>query len=108
VAAAADPTDAVGLSLGVFLLGLGWNLCWVGGSSLLSREGTAQVEGDVDAVVWTTSAFASLLSGALLATGGFALVVGVGGGVALAALVPLAVVRAIARSQTVHIKESDA
>jgi hypothetical protein len=38
VAAVADPADTVGLSFGVFLLGLGWNLCWVGGSSLLARQ----------------------------------------------------------------------
>jgi hypothetical protein len=90
------------------LLGLGWNLCWVGGSSLLARGGTPQVEADVDAVVWTTSAFASLLAGALLSAGGFALVAGVGGAVALAALVPLALVRAIGHSPAVQVKESDA
>ena len=86
VAATADPADTVGLSFGVFLLGLGWNLCWVGGSSVLARQGAAQVEGDADAVVWTTSTAASLLSGGLLATGGYALVVGVGGAVAIMAL----------------------
>ena len=70
LAAFADPSDVLQLSVGVFLLGLGWNLCWVGGSSMRAREGAAQIEGDVDAVVRTSSAAASLLSGGLLAVGG--------------------------------------
>ena len=94
VAAFADPSDVLQLSVGVFLLGLGWNLCWVGGSSMLAREGAAQVEGDVDAVVWTGSAAASLLSGGLLAVGGFGLVAGAAGAVALLPLAPLALARA--------------
>jgi MFS family permease len=105
VAATADPADTVGLSFGVFLLGLGWNLCWVGGSSLLARQGAAQVEGDADAVVWTTSTAASLLSGRLLATGGYGLVVGVGGAVALMALLPLTVMRVLAKRDWLDVKE---
>jgi hypothetical protein len=59
------------LALALFLLGYGWNLCFVGGSSVLSKELPAteqtQTEGAVDALVWSTSAIASLLSGAILA-----------------------------------------
>lgn len=108
VAAAVDPSDPSGLAFGVFLLGLGWNLCWVGGSSLLAREGAAQVEGDVDALVWTTSTAASLVAGALLAVGGYALVAGVGGAVAVLALLPFGATRLMARRQALAVKEVEA
>jgi MFS family permease len=87
LAAAAPVVDDPMLALGLFLLGYGWNLCFVGGSSLLSRglpvAEQAQTQGAVDAVVWSTSALASLLSGALLASGGYVLVAAVGGVVAV-------------------------
>jgi MFS family permease len=67
----------------LFLLGYGWNLCYVGGSSLLARElpagAHARDRGTVDALVWGTSALASLGAGGLLAAGGFSLVVAVAG-----------------------------
>lgn len=79
-----------GLSLGMFLLGYGWNLVFVGGSAMLSRElaegERIQVQGAVDAVVWGSSALASLSAGALFGLGGYSLVALVGG---LIALVPL-------------------
>lgn len=108
LAAFADPSDAVQLSVGVFLLGVGWNLSWVGGSTMLAQQGAAQLEGDVDAVVWTASAAASLLSGALLAVGGFGLVAGIAGAVALSPLVPLVLARAAGKRRTFKVKELDA
>jgi MFS family permease len=108
LAAFADPSDALDLSVAVFLLGLGWNLCWVGGSSMLAREGAVQVEGDVDAVIWTASAAASLLSGALLAAGGFGLVATVGGAAALLPLAPLGLARAADKHRTFKMKEIEA
>jgi MFS family permease len=87
LAASASVIDDPMLALGLFLLGYGWNLCFVGGSSLLSRglplAEQARTQGVVDAVVWSTSALASLLSGALLASGGYVLVAAVGGAVAV-------------------------
>jgi MFS family permease len=93
LAATAPATDIVWLSLAVFLLGYGWNLCWVGGSSLLAGRLQLRVQGDIDALVWTTSAVASVLSGALLATGGFYLLVAVGAAVAMTPVVPVLLLR---------------
>jgi MFS family permease len=80
VAPAAGPLTAVAL----FALGYGWNLCFIGGSSLLSRglpeAQQTRLQGTVDALVWGVSAVASLGSGALLAAAGYhvlALVAGV-------------------------------
>jgi predicted MFS family arabinose efflux permease len=63
------------LFVALFLLGWGWNLGFVAGSALLSsgvelRE-RARVQGVADAVIWTTSALASLGSGAVVAAAGF-------------------------------------
>lgn len=79
-----------GMSVAMFLLGYGWNLVFVGGSAMLSRElaGNQRVQGAVDAVVWSTSALASLGAGVLFGLGGYSLVTVVGG---LLALLPLTV-----------------
>jgi len=83
-----------GLSLSMFLLGYGWNLVFVGGSSILSRELPAgeriQLQGAVDAVVWGTSALASVGAGALFGFGGYSLVAVVGGVLALLPIIVLA------------------
>ncbi|MPZ86208.1 MAG: MFS transporter [Actinophytocola sp.] len=89
VTAVSAPTaHTSGLPLALFLLGYGWNLVFVGGSSLLSRDLPAaertQLQGVVDAVVWGSSAAASLLAGALFGLGGYALVAIFGGVLALA------------------------
>lgn len=93
-AVAAAPAEGIELSFGLFLLGYGWNLVFVGGSSLLSRDLPAderiQLQGVVDAVVWGSSALASLAAGTLFHAGGYALVAAVGGVVALAPVVLLA------------------
>jgi MFS family permease len=81
-----------GLSFAMFLLGYGWNLVFVGGSAILSRElpedQRIQLQGAVDAVVWGTSAFASLGAGLLFGFGGYQLVAVVGG---LLVLLPITV-----------------
>ncbi|MDN3352556.1 MFS transporter [Actinomadura sp. DC4] len=60
----------------LFLLGYGWNLCFVGGSGQLARglpsSARASVEGAVDAAVWSIAAAASLASTLLLSAGGYA------------------------------------
>jgi MFS family permease len=75
--AAALPADDTVLRAGaLFLLGYGWNLCFVGGSGLLARDlpttERARVEGAVDAAVWSIAAAASLASTLLLSAGGYA------------------------------------
>ncbi len=60
----------------LFLLGYGWNLCFVGGSGRLARDlpesARAGVEGAVDAAVWGVAAAASLASTLVLSAGGYA------------------------------------
>jgi MFS family permease len=60
----------------LFLLGFGWNLCFVGGSGRLSTSDStpdqAGVEGAVDGAVWGLAASAGLGSTAVLASSGYA------------------------------------
>ncbi len=75
VSAAAPVQDVTILTVGLFLLGLGWNLSFVAGSTLLSVSVPAGirpvVQGRVDSLVWVTSAVASFGSGLLLAGPGY-------------------------------------
>jgi MFS family permease len=74
--AATSPVDGGGqLVLGLFLLGYGWNLGFVAGSSLLTsgveHAERTRTEGFADTIVWTSSAVASLSSGLILAFAGY-------------------------------------
>lgn len=95
VAIAAPTAHQSGLPIALFLLGYGWNLSIVGGSTLLSRglpaEQRAQSQGTIDALVWSSAALASVLSGQLFGAGGYVLVAGVAG---VLVLLPLALGRA--------------
>ena len=75
LAAVAPPASDQILFIALFLLGWGWNLGFVAGSAMLSSEielaERARVQGTADAVIWTTSALASLGSGAVVAAAGF-------------------------------------
>ncbi|TDE28967.1 MFS transporter [Actinomadura sp. 6K520] len=75
-ALAAVATGDLGRPVALFLLGYGWNLCFVGGSGRLARDlpepVRPHVEGAVDAAVWTIAAAASLLSTVVLSAGGYA------------------------------------
>jgi MFS family permease len=81
------------LALALFLVGLGWNLCYIAGSSLLSDIlGPAErgpVQGTNEVIVNLASAASSLGSGLILAHFGYG-VLGLAG--AALALVPLALV----------------
>lgn len=65
----------VPLSLALFLLGLGWNFCYVAGSTLLSdhlsASERASVQGVTDSMVGAASAVGSLGSGLLFAAVGY-------------------------------------
>jgi len=93
IIAAVNPDGGAGLALPLFLLGVGWNLGFVAGSSLLASEAPlgdrARLQGASDALVWATAAAASFVSGyVVLATSYAALAVaGTGLAVALAAAV---------------------
>jgi MFS family permease len=72
-----------GLPIALFLLGYGWNLVFVGGSSMLSVDLPTSSKGAVDAVIWGSSVVGSLGAGQLFGTGGYALVAAVSGGLAM-------------------------
>lgn len=76
LSALASPTDELVLLVALFLLGWGWNLGFVAGSSMLtgavSRTERARVQGVSDALIWSTSAIASVGSGVLIGSWGFA------------------------------------
>jgi MFS family permease len=63
------------IALAMFMVGLGWNLCYIAGSSLLSDllapSERGQVQGANDLAVNLVSATSSLSSGIILATIGF-------------------------------------
>ena len=93
IAAGLGATQSVTLgpmSLVLFLLGLGWNLCYVGGSTLLTDRLTqmerARVQGLNDSLLTGASALGSLLSGVAFGQVGYPFI---GVTVATVALVPL-------------------
>jgi MFS family permease len=75
LAGLAPPDSAEVLFIALALLGWGWNLGFVAGSSLIAANVApaerARVQGVSDAVIWTTSAGASLGSGTVIAAAGF-------------------------------------
>jgi MFS family permease len=87
---AAVTASTTGLAVALFLLGYGWNLAFVGGSSVLSRdlpeETRLQLQGTVDAIVWSSAALASLAAGPLFGIGGYPLLAVLAG---LLALLPV-------------------
>jgi len=87
---AAQSVAFVPMAAVLLLLGLGWNLCYVGGSTLLSDRLTqherARVQGLNDALLTAASALGSLFSGVVFAAVGYPTM---GGAVAVVALIPL-------------------
>jgi MFS family permease len=75
MAALAPADGGVILALALFLLGYGWNLCFVSASTLVSHglalgERT-RVQGIADTLTWGTAAFASLSSGLVVAAASY-------------------------------------
>lgn len=91
----AGPADLT-FTPALFVLGYGWNLCYLSGSSLLTRAGAAmgseraRLESTVEAWVWGVSALATAVSTWLFAEGGFPLLSTVGIGLALPLLAVVA------------------
>ena len=94
LSAVAVPAEQLVLLIALFLLGWGWNLGFVAGSTMLtgavSSTERARLQGVSDALIWSTSAIASVGSGVLLGAWGFAalgiigsVIVGVVGAVVL-------------------------
>lgn len=83
--------DVLPLGVALFLLGLGWNFCYVGGSALLADQLTpgerARTQGFNDLLVGLASALGSLESGFIFASLGYNVMAYVSAGIAL---IPLA------------------
>ncbi len=94
VAATAPTADVVLLTVALLLLGLGWSAAFVASSSLLASAG-ALVQGRADAIGWAFAALASLGSGFMIASVGYATMCLVG--TALAGTAALQVIREIRR-----------
>lgn len=75
LAATAPPSATTTLTIALFLLGIGWNLGFVSGSTLLSVSVEPLIrpliQGRVDSMVWGSSAVASAGAGVLLAGPGY-------------------------------------
>ena len=89
VAATISP-EVLPLGVALFLVGLGWNFCYVGGSTLLADQLSiherARTQGLNDLLVGLASAAGSLLSGLIFASLGYSIMAYVS---ALLALIPL-------------------
>jgi MFS family permease len=76
LAALAPPDGGTLLLVALFLLGYGWNLGFVAGSSLLTGGLAAwertRAQGYADSLVWGSSAAASLTAGIVLTSAGYA------------------------------------
>ena len=93
VSAVAPPHSGPQLALGLFLLGYGWNMCFVSGSTMLvagapSADQTAR-QGASDFIVFLSGAVASISSGVLLTGVGFAAMALIAGAILV---VPAAIV----------------
>jgi MFS family permease len=88
----------------LFLLGYGWNLCYLGGSALLAQSAAptpaakARLESRAEAAVWAVAALATAASTWLFAKGGFVLL----STVAITLALPLLVV--VVRTRTVPVQ----
>jgi len=73
--AAALSTEIAPLAVALFIVGLGWNFCYVGGSTLLSDELTpaerSRTQGVNDLLIYAFTAAVSVGSGLLFATVGY-------------------------------------
>ena len=83
--------DVLPLALALFLLGVGWNFCFVGGSTLLADQLSpaerSRTQGFSDLLVGLASAAASLSRGFIFAATHYTIISIVAGGVALIPLV---------------------
>jgi MFS family permease len=95
IAALAPADGGIGLTFALFLLGYGWNLCFVAASSMLSyglalAERT-RIQGIADTLTWGTAAFASLASGLIVAAASYTVLGFIGVGLTLIPALFLAV-----------------
>ena len=83
--------SALMLSVSLYLLGLGWNLCFVGGSALLTDQLSsgerARTQGANDLFLGLASALGSLVAGWLFDAGGYGLLNAVSAGLTVLPLI---------------------
>ncbi len=88
---AAPSANLLPLMGALFLLGLGWNFCFVAGSALLTDRLAVNerpsIQGSADLVVGAASVIGSLSSGELMASAGYGAATAIGMGVSLGVLV---------------------
>jgi MFS family permease len=102
ILAAAAPTEGgVLLFVALFLLGYGWNLGYVAGSALLTQDLSlaerTRLQGLTDGLIWSSAAAASLGSGVVVASAGYATL-----GLLGAAIVVVPVLLVVARRNAVR------
>jgi MFS family permease len=99
-AASAGPADTAFRAAALALLGYGWNLCFVGGSTALAETVPVperpRVEGTVDAGVWGLAAVAGLSSTVVLALGGYSVLTAAAG---LLVLIPATALLSASRAR---------
>jgi MFS family permease len=87
LAALTPPAAGTLLAAPLFLLGVGWSLTFVSGSSMLSGAGPlserARLQGATDTLVWTVAAISSLSSGFVLDLVGYQLMAILGAAIAV-------------------------
>jgi MFS family permease len=83
--------DVLPLAVSLFLLGLGWNFCFVGGSTLLADQLSpaerGRTQGVNDFLVGLASAAGSLGSGFIFASSGYAIIAMISGTLSMIPLV---------------------
>jgi len=99
--------DVLPLGISLFLLGLGWNFCFVGGSTLLSDQLSplerSRTQGTNDLLVGLASAFISLSSGFIFSATSYAMMSLIA---AALSLVPLFMAWSFLRSRVDVIRAS--
>ncbi len=101
LSAAAGEAQAILLTTSLFLLGVGWNFCFVAGSAAL-QEGLAlgdrlRVQGLADSVTWISGGLAALASGFVMSALSFRGLALIGAGISL---IPLLALRQCAKRTT--------
>ena len=96
--------DVLPLGISLFLLGLGWNFCFVGGSALLADQLSplerSRTQGTSDLLVGLASAVISLSSGFIFVAAGYTVIAIIAG---VLALVPLIMSLAFLRRKVVAV-----
>lgn len=104
LAAAAPPAGGVALFMALFLLGFGWNLGYVAGSTLLttglSLAERTRLQGVTDALIWSSAAVASLGSGLVLSMANYAILGLLGAALVAGPMLLVIARRSVSRSVT--------